>query len=112
MALNRWLALAAVVTALAGCGSDDDSAAGGETASNATTANAGNRYPAEVRRNFLSSCDAQKGATRKVCACALVELERTVAFDDFKQADAALREGKRPPARVQRRLTASIRKCA
>ena len=112
----------------AACGDDDEGdsgSSGSETAAQTETATtptettettdsasqAGEKYPEEVRKTFLDSCASQPGATRSACECALGEVEKTVSFDEFKEADEALREdpNARPP--VYEKLQDAVREC-
>lgn len=99
--MTRQLVLGLVSAgALAGCGGGDGGGDGGEK-----------RYPQEARTNFVRSCDAQPNAGRKVCECALEELERTLPYEDFKAADAAIREGEQPQRETSDKLTAAVEGC-
>lgn len=101
---------------LAACGGDDDdrgsSANTGSTGTTASESAPENKYPEAVRKTFLDSCDAQPNASRSVCQCALDRVEKTVSYEDFKEADAAIREdaAAKPPA--YDKLVKAARECA
>lgn len=106
------LPLALVTALLAACGGGGDeqgatTAAPGTTAAattpepataSTTSTEAGapaeaGAYPADVRQNFLDACNRSSDGKRSACRCALRKLEETVSYEDFKQADAAIRGG-------------------
>ena len=87
--------LATAALAVAGCGDDDDGGGGGESAK------AGEKYPAEVRNNFLTSCDEQPNAPRSVCECSLEKIEEKYSIDEFEKIDAAQKEGEPLPKDIQ-----------
>ena len=49
------------------------------------------KYPANVQRNFLNSCEANGSVPR--CDCVLSYLEAHVSLNTFKAADAAIDAG-------------------
>ena len=101
MTLRHWTAAALGALVLAGCGGDDEKAS-----------TAGNKYPEDSRKAFLDSCDAQPGADRSVCECALSEIEKAVSFEEFAAADKALRDKKDVDPDVQAKLTKATTDCA
>jgi hypothetical protein len=75
--LRRLLALGVLPLALAACGGDDD--------------NEG--YPQESVDTFVSECrKAQKDTTEAACRCVIEHLQKTMPYEEFKRADAALKE--------------------
>ena len=114
----RRLALPALAAALlfAGCGGDGgDKPApkgfgGSSTSSQTASANA-DGYPAEVVKNFMTSCTAQAGATTSYCRCTIEELQRRLPYDEFKNADAAIQKGGKASANAQAAINAAIKKC-
>ena len=101
--------------ALAACGGDDETEAtggGGAATTQAPTYPAptetqpgaggekGQPYPAEARRTFLQACDAQEGASRAACECALERIEDRYSFAEFRRIDAAAARGQQPPREV------------
>jgi nitrous oxide reductase accessory protein NosL len=116
--MSRRLALLALAAALllAGCGGDGgDKAApkgfgGSSTTSETASANA-SKYPAPVVQNFMKSCTAQPGATASYCRCTVEELQRTLPYDEFKSADAAIQKGGKAPAKARAAIAAAIKKC-
>jgi hypothetical protein len=70
------------------------------------------RYPTEVRKNFLQACNASSSGRRSACKCALLELEGRVAYATFKQADAAIRKGSRAAPATENEINRAIRVCS
>jgi hypothetical protein len=87
--------LAALALALAACGDDDDNGGG-------DSSKAGEKYPAEIRDNFISECDAQPNAPKAVCECALAKIEKKYSLDEFKKIDKAQREGEPLPGDIRK----------
>ena len=54
-------------------------------------------YPKPVVDNFMKSCTAQANATKSYCECTIEELQKTLPYDDFKAADAAIQKGGEGP---------------
>ena len=107
MAGRALLGLAAVAVgatlALAACG-------GGEPMS----------YTPEVQENFVSSCvdSATNGASpapesdaERVCSCMYDELRARMSFDEFKAADASLREGEQMSTELRATLQEAAAQC-
>jgi hypothetical protein len=106
--------------ALAACGGDDEETettggGGAATTQAAPTTPAptetqpaagggakGEPYPQEARRTFLQACDAQEGASRAACECALERIEERYSFEEFRRIDAAAARGQQPPREVTR----------
>jgi ABC-type glycerol-3-phosphate transport system substrate-binding protein len=114
--VSRRLALTALVAALllAGCGSDggDKTTPKGFGGSSTTSETASaSKYPAPVVQNFMKSCTAQAGATTSYCRCTIEELQRTLPYDDFKSADAAIQKGGKAPSKARAAINAAIKKC-
>jgi hypothetical protein len=75
--LRRLLALGVLALALVACGGDDDKEG----------------YPEESVDAFVSECrKAQKGTTEEACRCVIEQLQKTMPYEEFKRADAALKE--------------------
>ena len=55
-------------------------------------------YPPQVQANFMGACTATGTLSR--CQCALRYLERTVGFDAFMSAEAAISRGESAPAYI------------
>ena len=87
------MTLAGLALALGACGDDDG---GGSESSKA-----GEKYPEEVRNNFLTSCDEQPNAPRSVCECSLEKIEAKYSLDEFEKIDKAQREGEPLPKDIQ-----------
>jgi hypothetical protein len=121
--------LAAGLVALAGCGGDDEPERP-QAAAPATTqaapppaatapgeepgpaGGAGARYPQDARRAFLQACEAEPGATRAACACALERIEARYSFEAFRRIDRAAARGERTPAELTRIARACGRETA
>ena len=93
----------AAALALAACG-------GGEPTS----------YSPEVQENFVNSCvdSAMNGTTppaeseaEQVCGCMYDELSARMSFEEFKAADASLREGEEMSADLAATLQAAAAQC-
>ena len=64
--------------ALVGCGAGSDDDAG---------------YPDEAVETFVSECQkAQEDTTEEACRCVIEHLQKTMPYEEFKRADAALKE--------------------
>jgi nitrous oxide reductase accessory protein NosL len=118
LAVKRLLVLLALAAALlaAGCGDDDgDKAApkgfGGSATTGDTASAKADEYPAPVVQNFMKSCTAQAGATTSYCRCTIEELQRTLPYDEFKDADAAIQKGGKAPAKARDAIQDAIKKC-
>lgn len=68
-------------------------------------------YPADVRQNFLDACNRSSDGKRSACRCALAKLEATVSYEDFKQADAAIRGGGTAAPGTAKRIQDAISGC-
>ena len=104
----------AAALVFAGCGGDGGSKSapkgfgGSSTASQTASAS---KYPAAVVQNFMKSCTAQAGATTSYCRCTIEELQRTLPYDEFKSADAAIQKGGKAPSKARAAINAAIKKC-
>jgi hypothetical protein len=75
--LRRVAALGVLVLALGACGDND----GDEG------------YPQESVDTFVAECQkAQKDTTEEACRCVIEHLQKTMPYEEFKRADAALKE--------------------
>lgn len=54
-------------------------------------------YPAQLRRNFLASCENQINASADGCECSLAYLEEHVSVDRFISAEQAISSGGTAP---------------
>lgn len=52
-----------------------------------------NKFPAQVRENFVVSCAAQPGAGEALCGRCLELLEEQYDLDEFLELDTAIRLG-------------------
>ena len=90
----RIAAIAAVALALAaGCGSDDE------------------EYPDQAVENFVDSCKSQAGATEEACRCVIDRLKVTMPYEEFKQADDAVRHQKPLDPESRRKLERAAAQC-
>ena len=97
------LLLTFALAGAAACGDDGDSEKSGT---------AGNAYPEQVRENFLKSCDAQPNASRSVCECTLDKVEKVLSYDDFKNADQAIRDDQNAKPKGYDQLVKAAESCA
>jgi hypothetical protein len=96
-------AAVAATMALAACGGDEPTS-----------------YTPEVQENFVNSCvdSATNGTTlspesdaERVCGCMYNELKARMSFEEFKAADASLREGGQMSADLRATLQAAAAQC-
>ena len=90
--MRHALAIAVVAIALgAGCGGGDE------------------EYPDEAVENFVDSCKSQEGATEEACRCVIERLKKTMPYEEFEDADRAVREEKpmKPESRAKLERAAS-----
>jgi hypothetical protein len=115
--VKRFALLALVAAFVVGaCGGDDDDtdAEGGATDTTAqgegenddqtgdsetgqTGASDGEAYPEQFRRNFMTACAAQAGATESQCQCTFDEITRSVAVEEFVAYDQAIQQDPATP---------------
>ena len=101
--------LAAAALLLAACGDDDKSSGGGGDGGGEKSSQAGNKYPDQIRNNFLTSCDSQPNAPRAVCECALNKIEEKYSLDEFEKIDKAQREGEPLPKDISKIVTDCVK---
>ncbi|HEX2086164.1 MAG TPA: hypothetical protein VHF89_10815 [Solirubrobacteraceae bacterium] len=107
--------LVGLALALAACGGDDDeNGGGGESANTNTSENteqqAGNRYPDQIRENFMNSCEQSSNGQTAVCECSLEKIEEQYSLDEFKEIDEKQREeGGALPAEMQQIVEECVR---
>jgi hypothetical protein len=76
--LRRLVALGVLTLALGACGGGDSEDGG---------------YPQESVDAFVSECQkAQEDTTEEACRCVIEHLQKTMPYEEFKRADAALKE--------------------
>ena len=101
--LGVAMVAAAATMALAACG-------GGEPTS----------YTPEVQENFVNSCvdsatngtdPAPESDAERICGCMYNELKARMSFDEFKAADASVREGEQMSADLRATLQAAAAEC-
>ena len=66
-------------------------------------------YPEMVKQNFVKSCMAQ--ATEANCTCALAGIEKSVSYDKFQEADAAVKANKPVDPAFERQMESIIAEC-
>ena len=92
--LKKMLLLSVLSVAIVSCsgsnsGSSDSGSNGGSS----------ERYPSEVRANFISNCELTSGTYMTVsesedyCQCLLESLEASVSIDEFIEAEQAMMRG-------------------
>ncbi|MGH2854730.1 MAG: hypothetical protein ACRDLF_11150 [Solirubrobacteraceae bacterium] len=57
-------------------------------------------YPADVKSNFLASCEEQAPVENdppRECHCALGKIEGALSLQELKEAEAGVRLGEKPP---------------
>ena len=77
------------------------SCSGSNNGSSDSGSNSGSseRYPSEVRVNFISNCELTSGTSMTVsesedyCQCLLESLEASVSIDEFIEAEQAMMRG-------------------
>jgi hypothetical protein len=87
------LPLLAAAVVVSGCGGGDDKGAA-TTAVAPTSATTTTRYPADVRANFLESCEVQ--GTPAKCRCALAQIEQRMTIAAFRREEASISAGNGP----------------
>lgn len=67
-------------------------------------------YPDVILRSFIRSC-GDSPSVRKICACAVDELEETVPLEDLLQAGAAVNGGGGLSPEIRSKLTQAASSC-
>ncbi len=93
--MRSGVALAFAVASLAACGE------GGEGG-----------YPQESIDEFVQECTAQPNTAERQCRCIVERLQATMPYEEFAQADAALKENRQPAAASLAKLRAAVTACA
>lgn len=92
--LKKMLLLSVLSVAIVSC-------SGSNSGSSDSGSNSGSseRYPSEVRVNFISNCELTSGTSMTVsesedyCQCLLESLEASVSIDEFIEAEQAMMRG-------------------
>lgn len=92
----HWILVAASELALAGCGFLGKDEHG---------------YPETVKQNFLTACVKAK-ATQATCNCALAGIEKTISYDKFAEADAAMKANKPLDPAFEQQMSKLVMQCA
>ena len=93
--MRSGCALAIAVAGLAACGG------GGE-----------DDYPQESIDAFVQECRAQPNTSERQCRCVVVRLQETLPYEEFAQADVALKENREPDEASLEKLRAAVAACA
>ena len=92
--LKKLLLLSVLSVAIVSC-------SGSNIGSSDSDSNSGSseRYPSEVRVNFISNCELTSGTSMTVsesedyCQCLLESLEASMSIDEFLEAEQAMMRG-------------------
>ena len=92
--LKKMLLYSVLSVAIVSCsGSNNGSSDSGSNSGSSE------RYPSEVRVNFISNCELTSGTSMTVsesedyCQCLLESLEASVSIDEFIEAEQAMMRG-------------------
>ena len=66
-------------------------------------------YPEMVKQNFMKSCTVQ--ATEANCTCALAGIEKSISYEKFQEADAAVKANKPVDPAFGRQMEVIIADC-
>jgi hypothetical protein len=88
------LPLLAATIVVSGCGGGDDKGATTTTAATTSATTTTARYPADVRANFLESCEVQ--GTPSKCRCALAQIEQRMTIAAFRREETSISAGNGP----------------
>jgi hypothetical protein len=93
--LRSALALSFAVVGLAACGGN----------------NAEGGYPKESIDAFVQECREQPQTSERQCRCVVERLQETMPYDEFAEADAALKENREPDDATLEKLRAAVAAC-
>ena len=94
--LKRLLLLSVLSVAIVSCSGSNIGSSDSDSDSNSGSSE---RYPSEVRVNFISNCELTSGTSMTVsesedyCQCLLESLEASVSIDEFIEAEQAMMRG-------------------
>ncbi len=93
--MRSGLALSFAIVGLAACGGDNGE--GG--------------YPQESIDAFVQECREQPNTTVRQCRCVVERLQETMPYEEFAEADAALKENREPNEATLEKLRAAVAAC-
>jgi hypothetical protein len=93
--LRSGAALVLAVAGLAACGG------GGEDG-----------YPQDSIDTFVQECRAQPNTSERQCRCVVERLQETMPYEEFAEADVALKENREPDEASLEKLRAAVTACA
>ena len=94
--LKKLLLLSVLSVAIVSCSGSNIGSSDSDSDSNSGSSE---RYPSEVRVNFISNCELTSGTSMTVsesedyCQCLLESLEASVSIDEFIEAEQAMMRG-------------------
>ena len=94
--LKRLLLLSVLSVAIVSCSGSNIGSSDSDSDSNSGSSE---RYPSEVRVNFISNCELTSGTSMTVsesedyCQCLLESLEASMSIDEFLEAEQAMMRG-------------------
>ena len=92
--MRSGAALAFAVVGLAGCGGDG-----------------GDGYPQESIDAFVQECRAQLNTSERQCRCVVERLQETMPYEEFAEADKALKANREPDEASVEKLRAAVTAC-
>jgi hypothetical protein len=94
--LKKLLLLSVLSVAIVSCSGSNIGSSDSDSDSNSGSSE---RYPSEVRVNFISNCELTSGTSMTVsesedyCQCLLESLEASMSIDEFLEAEQAMMRG-------------------
>ena len=92
--MRSGLVLAFAVVGLAACGGGGDDG-----------------YPQESIDAFVQECRAQPNTSERQCRCVVERLQETMPYEEFAEADVALKENREPAEATLEKLRAAVTAC-
>ncbi len=92
--MRSGLALALAVAGLAACGGNGEEG-----------------YPQESIDAFVQECRAQPNTSERQCRCVIERLQVTMPYEEFAEADVALKENRDPDEATLAKLRAAVTAC-
>ena len=68
-------------------------------------------YPEQAREQFVRECAEQPNTTARACTCVLEEVERTMPYEEFKEAEEAIRNDRAPRTESAEKLRDAVSVC-
>ena len=72
----------------------------------------GDGYPQESIDLFVAECRAQPRTSERQCRCVVERLQQTMPYEEFAEADEALKEDREPAEASLEKLRAAVAACA